>query len=239
MIQVSAQQVPVPAAPVSRAPDRKPNFSGVWQALSPAGWDLQDHSAQLGIQPGQGVVVGGEIPYQPWALKKKQENAANRITADPLRRCFLPGVPRATYLGVPFEIVQGPRVIVISYEYAHAIRPIYLDGTPHPDGIDFWMGDSRGRWEGDTLVVDVRNLNDQTWFDKAGNFHSDSLHVVERYTPLGPNHINYEATIDDPKVFTRPWTIRMPLYRRLEPNVRLLDNECYLYQIEEKYKSSK
>ena len=139
---------------------------------------------------GQGVVEGNEIPYQPWALAKKQENFENRATADPETKCYLPGVPRITYMPYPFQIFQTPDYIAILYEYVHAARHIYMDGSPHPEGpIDWWMGDSRGRWEGDTLVVDVVHFNDQTWFDRAGNFHSEALHVVERYTPTGPDHM--------------------------------------------------
>ena len=154
-----------------------------------------------------------------------------RMERDPLHRCYLPGVPRIMYMPYPFEITQTPTMVGMSFEYTHASRLIYTDGSAHLDGlIDFWMGDSRGRWEGDTLVVDVALFNGETWFDRAGNFHSPQLHVVERYTPISPNHIIYEATIEDPEVFTRPWTIRFPLYRRLEDNVRVLDYECLEYE---------
>jgi hypothetical protein len=153
--------------------------------------------------------------------------------------CFLPGVPRATYMPYPFEIVQTPKMIAIRYEYAHALRQVPLDGSAHPDGLpDAWMGDSRGKWDGNTLVVDVNSFNDQTWFDHAGNFHSDALHVVERYTPIDIDHIQYEATIEDPKVFTRPWKIRMPLYRMVDANARLLEYECVYYLQEERFKNA-
>ena len=106
--------------------------------------------------------------------------------------------------------------------------------SEHPKGpLEFWMGDSRGRWEGDTLVVDVVHFNDQTWFDRAGNFHSDALHVVERYTPIDATHIDYEVTIDDPKVFTRPWKMSMPLYRRVERDAQVLEYACEAYEAEE------
>jgi hypothetical protein len=217
----------------------KPDLSGIWQAVNTAAWDLQDHTGALGLPPGQGVVEGNEIPYQPWAAAKKQRNFANRKTADPAEaNCFLPGVPRATYLPYPFEIVQTPKLIAITYEFAHALREIPMDGSAHSDLTDTWMGDSRGRWDGNTLVVDVTNFNDQTWFDQAGNFHSDALHVVERYTPAGKDHLLYEATIEDPKVFTRPWKISMPLYRRLEKNARLLEYECVFYLQEERFKKA-
>jgi len=222
---------------VPRTPDGKPDLNGIWQALNTASWDIQDHSGQLAIPPGQGVVEGNEIPYQPWAAAKKRENFANRMTADPEARCFLPGVPRATYMPFPFQIIHTPKYVGIVHEYAHARRTIYTDGSRHPEGaLDFWMGDSRGRWEGDTLVVDVTNFNDQTWFDRAGNFHSEALHVVERYTLVDRNTITYEATIEDSKVFTRPWKISMPLYRRLDKNLRLLEYECVIYLQDERFK---
>lgn len=217
----------------------KPDFSGIWQALNTAAWDLQDHTGALGLPPGQGVVEGGEIPYQPWAAARQQENFAKRRTADPAEaNCFLPGVPRATYMPYPFEIVQTPKLIAITYEFAHALRQIPMDGTKHSDLTDTWMGDSRGHWEGGTLVVDVTNFNDQTWFDQAGNFHSDALHVTERYTPIDRDHIAYEAAIEDPKVFTRPWKISMPLYRRVEKNGKLLEYECVYYLQEERFKKA-
>jgi hypothetical protein len=224
------------SAAVPRTADGKPDLSGIWQVLNTAAWDIQDHAASLGVPGGQGVVEGNEIPYQPWALARKRENYANRRTADPEAKCYEPGVPRATYMPYPFQIVQTPTFVAILYEYIHVTRHIYVDGTPHPKGpIDnWWMGDSRAHWEGNTLVVDVINFTDQTWFDRAGNFHSDALHVVERYTPTDRDHLLYEATIEDPKVFTRPWKMSMPLYRRQEPNVQLLDYECYTLLEEQK-----
>ena len=217
------------SAAVPRTADGKPDLSGIWQVLNTAASDIQDHGASLGVPAGQGVVEGNDIPYQPWALEKKKQNYANRRTADPETKCYEPGVPRVTYMPYPFQIVQTPTYIAVLYEYNHVTRHIYVDGSPHPRGpIDNWfMGDSRARWDGNTLVVDVIHFTDQTWFDRAGNFHSDALHVVERYTPTDRNHIQYEATIEDPKVFTRPWKISLPLYRRTEPNIQLLEYECY------------
>jgi len=213
-----------------RTADGKPNLSGIWQAVNTAAWDLEGHSAQKDVPAGLGVVEGNEIPYQPWAAEKKKQNFANRATADPETRCFLPGVPRVMYMPFPFQIFQTPTYLALVHEYVHAVRHIYANGTPHPRGpIDWWMGDSRGRWEGDTLVVDVVHFTDQTWFDRAGNFHSDALHLIERYTLLGADHLNYEVTVEDPKVFTRPWTMRMLLYRRKEPNAQLLEYECYAF----------
>ena len=178
-----------------------------------------------GVPAGEGVVVDGPIPYQPWAAERKQENAAQWLERDPEIKCYMPGVPRITYMPYPFQILQGVDTILIAYEYAGTTRTVHMTevkNNPTPT----WMGLSRGRWEGDTLVVDVSDFNDQTWFDRAGNFHSEALRVVERYTPVSANHLMYEATIEDSNVFTRPWTIRMPLYRRLEPDTRILEYKC-------------
>ena len=215
---------------IPRTADGTPDLSGVWQAFTTAAWDLQDHNAEKGVPAGQSIVEGPTIPYQPWAAEQQAENYLNRKTADPLLQCYLPGVPRITYLPYPFEIVQTPELTVVLYEYSHAYRWIWTDGREHPEALEFWMGESRGHWEGDTLVVEVRNHNDRTWFDAAGNFHSNALQVVERYTPIGPNHVEYAATIVDSEVFTEPWSIRFPLYRRLEENVRTLDYECLEYE---------
>jgi hypothetical protein len=219
-----------PALP--RTSDGKPDLSGIWQAVTTANWNIQAHAAESGVPAGLGVVDGDDIPYQPWAAAKKRENFANRATADPEAKCHLPGVPRITYMPHPFQIFQTPGHIAIVYEYVHAVRRIHMN-TPHPEGpIEWYMGESRGRWEGDTLVVDVVHFTDKTWFDRAGNFHSADLHVVERYTPITPYHIDYEVTLEDPKVFTRPWKMSMPLYRRLEKNIRVLDYECYAFGFE-------
>jgi hypothetical protein len=216
------------SAPIPRTADGKPDLSGVWEVLNTASYDIEDHSATAGVPAGTGVVVGGDIPYQPWAIERRKNNYENRLTEDTEAKCFLPGVPRITYMPYPFRIIQTPERIDISYEYVGALRHIFTNGAPHPAGhIDWWMGDSRGHWEGDTLVVDVIHFNDQTRFDKAGNFHSDALHVVERYSFIDPSHLNYEVTIDDPKVFTRPWKMQMPLYRRVETAPRVLEYYCY------------
>jgi hypothetical protein len=230
-------QARVPAGgALARTADGKPDLSGIWQVFSTANWNIQGHQAQEGVPAGQGVVEGNEIPYQPWALAKQKENFAKRMTADPERQCFLPGVPRIMYTPLPFQIVQVPTKMVMLFEYAHAIRHIFTNGNEHPSGhIDWWLGDSRGRWDGDTFVVDSIHFNDETWFDRAGNFHSDALHVVERFTPTGPDHIAYEVTIEDPKVFTRPWRMSMPIYRRKEANVQLLEYECYAFKWEQYY----
>ncbi len=187
--------------------------------------ELRSLGAVGGVPAGQGVVVGNIIPYQPWAAAKQIENAENWLTRDPEIKCFLPGVPRATYMPYPFQILQGANQILIAYEFAGATRTIHMSDvgrSPSPT----WMGWSVGHWEGETLVVDVTGFNGQTWFDRSGNFHSEALHVVERYTPVSPHHLIYEATIEDSNVFTKPWKIRMPLYRRLESNKQLLEYEC-------------
>ena len=217
-------------------PDGNPNLNGIWQALGTAHWNIEGHSAESGpvvemgaigaIPGGLGIVAGSEIPYQDWALKKRDENRKDFLKLDPVVKCYMPGVPRATYMPFPFQIVQTPDHILVAYEFASASRVIYMDRPDFEHPGDAWMGHSRGRWEGQTLVVEVTNHVPDTWFDSAGNFHTDALRVVERYTPIGPNHLMYEAEIQDENVFTRPWKIKMPLYRRLEENVQLLEFKC-------------
>src|SRR5215510_200894 len=218
-----------------RTADGKPDLNGIWQALNTADWDLQGHAAAKGpvpalgavfsVPPGLGVVEGNEIPYLPAAAAKKKENQANWVTLDPEVKCYLPGVPRAAYLPYPFQIVQSQQNILMAYEYAGAVRTINM-GAPTKAPGDSWIGWSNGHWEGETLVVDVTNLMEDTWFDRAGNFHSDALHVVERYTARSADTLTYEATIEDKKVFSRPWKISMPLYRRAEKNAKLLEYRC-------------
>ena len=224
-----------------RAVDGRPDLNGVWQAINTAAVNLEDHSGALNAPPGLGVVEGGEIPYRPDALKKRKENFANRENYDlATAACYMPGVPRAVYMPYPFEIIQTPRLIMMNFEFGHARRNIVTDGSNHPDGFpDFWMGDSRGRWEGDTLLVDTTNLDERTWLDHSGNFHSDALHVVERFTFSDPTHIQYEAILEDPKVFTRPWKISMPLYKILDKNARILEYECVYYLQDLKYGNAK
>ena len=229
----TAGQAPVQRLP--RMPDGKPNLTGLWQALGTADWDIQDHSAQPGpffqlgavgaVPGGQGIVEGNEIPYTLAAAAKKKENFANRMKLDPEVKCYMPGVPRATYMPFPFQIVQSQRDIAMAYEYATSNRVINM-GKPREGAVDTWMGTSNGHWEGDTLVVDVTGLNGQSWFDRAGNFMSENVHIVERYTLADADHINYEATIDDKTLFTRPWKISLPLYRRKEKNAQLGEFKC-------------
>jgi len=234
--QTTGRRPPVGAGyRAPRAADGHADLNGIWQALNTAHWDIQDHAARQGplvalgasfsVPAGAGVVEGNELPYQPWAAQKRKENAANWQTLDPEVKCYLPGVPRATYMPYPFQIVQSAKTMLMSYEFASASRIVHMTDVGEAP-IDSWMGWSRGRWEGDTLVVDVTGFNDQTWFDRAGNFHSEALHVVERYTRTGADHLWYEATIEDPKVFTRPWKMSMPLYRRIEKNPQLFEYKC-------------
>ena len=223
--QASKAQVYTPP----RLHNGEPDFRGIWQVRTTTNWNIEGHPGAKGVAPSQSVIVDpadGKIPYQPWALARRQENFRNRLTADPQTRCYQAGVPRATLLPSPLQIVQSPGNVAIIYQDVHAYRVIYMDGRPHFERVDWWMGDSRGRWEGDVLVVDVMDLNDQTWLDMAGNFHSEAMHVVERYTRTGPDTLRYDATIEDPKVFARPWTMRVVLDRHKEPGFRITEDEC-------------
>jgi len=236
----------------------KPDLNGIWQTLTTANWDIQAHSAKaalamrqgpvvqvpakevlafgaIGAVPaGLGVVEGDELPYKPDALKTKQENQENWLTRDPEIKCYLPGVPRATYMPFPFQIVQSDKAFFISYEFAGAVRNVFYKDPGEPQ-VDSWMGQSVGRWEGDTFLVEVRGFNDQSWFDRAGNHHSASMKVTERYTMVDADHIQYEATIDDPETFTRPWKMSMPLYRRIEKNAQLGQFKCVEFVTELMY----
>jgi hypothetical protein len=216
----------------------KPNLSGLWQAMSGANWDIQDHSTEPGpyyqlgaimaVPAGQGIVEGNEIPYRPEALLQRNLNRLNRWSADPEIKCYMPGLPRATYMPYPFQIVQGTDSIAFAYEFATSNRVVRM--TNHQKApVPSWMGWSNGHWEGDTLVVEVTGNNEQTWFDRAGNFHSEDMKVIERYTLRNPDVIDYEATIEDPKTFTRPWKLSLPLYRRLEKNAKMLEFKCVEY----------
>jgi len=239
----------------SRTADGKPNFSGIWQVNNEAYWDLQAHEARAGAvtQPGVypnyefarvaaapvaalgaaagvpgslGVVEGdGQIPYKPEAAPIKKENSENWIDRDPELKCYLPGIPRAMYMPYPFQIVQSTNKIQMAFTFSNAARTIHLDKVEGPPD-DTYMGHSVGRWEGDTLVVDVTGFNGKNWFDRAGNFHSANLHLTERFTLTTPDAVRYEVTVEDPDTFTRPWRISMPLYRRLEPNAQLMEYPC-------------
>jgi hypothetical protein len=241
----AAQNAPrqLPTA-IERAPDGAPRLDGIWQALVPANWDVRPHSARSGpldalgargaVPPGIGIVEGDEIPYRPWALEQQRRNQASQLAEDPEVKCFMPGVPRATYMPQPFQIFQTDEFVMIAYQYATAVRTVHLN-DPGPAPTSFWMGWSVGRWDGDTLEVEVTNQKAETWFDRAGNFHSADVRVIERYTPLGPNHLQYEATIEDPSVFTRPWKMSFPLYRRVEERAELLEFKCIPFAEEVMY----
>jgi len=251
------------AQDIPRLSDGRPDFSGIWQVLNEANYDLEPHVARHSLQMREGPVNpvpaaptlrmgavgavpgslgvidgGGKIPYTEEARALKEENMANWIDLDPEVKCYLPGVPRATYLPMPFQIVQSEKDIFIAYQFAGAVRDIYMD-NPGPSQVDSWMGWSVGSWQGDTLVVDVTGQSDRTWLDRAGSHHSYQLHVVERYTMISPNHIEYEATIEDPLVLTEPFTIKMPIYRRIEENARLIDFRCVEFVEELMYGESR
>jgi hypothetical protein len=225
-------QGPAAKPQIPRDANGRPNLSGIWQVRNRASYNLEDHHARYQMPPGRGVVDGGTIPYQEWALKKRDENYANRYTEDPLSKCHMPGVPRIMYMEHPFQIFQTRDHVAMTFEWSLVHRLIYTNGSKHNDGLEFFMGDSRGRWEGDTLVVDVANHNDRTWFDMAGNFHSNELRLTERYTMLDPDTIRYEVTVEDPKVFSRPWKMSMPLYRHKDMD-RLLEYHCYAEKSEQ------
>jgi len=232
--QAGSPQSQTSGVRTTRAADGKPNLNGVYQAISEAYWDIEPHGAAAGPVQELGAsyamagglgIVDGPLPYKPDALAKKQQNFANRVKLDPEIKCYLPGVPRAMYMQYPFQIIQTPTYIMMVFTYARAVRTIYM--TDHKEApADSWMGWSNGHWEGNTLVVDTTGFNDMTWFDRAGNFHSDQLHVVERITASGADHLSYEATIEDPQTFTRPWKISLPIYRRVEKNAQLLEFNC-------------
>lgn len=211
----------------------RPDLNGVWQTLSTANWNLLTHGATEGgmdelgvfsaIPPGMGVVVGDEIPYLPEAAAKQLSNLANRWTDDPENKCYYPGIPRATYMPFPFQIFQSDNLMMIGYQFAGASRIINME-EPTEAYLESWMGWSNGHWDGDTLVIDVTGFNGEAWLDRSGNHHSYALHVVERYTKINDNMMEYEATIEDPMTFTRPWTIALTLHR-LEQS-QLMEFNC-------------
>ena len=230
-----AQSARTPASDKApRTYDGKPNFNGIWQALNTANWDIEPHGAQAGpkqfgalfsIPPGAGIVEGGEIPYKPEARRLRDEHTRKRWTDDPEVKCYLPGVPRILYLPHPFQIVQNPNYIMMASEYAAANRTIHL-AIHKPAPADTWMGHSNAHFDGESLVVDVTALNGEAWLDRVGNFVSSNAHLTERFTFAGPDLLMYEAQIEDPSTFTRPWKISMPLHRRVEANAQLLEFKC-------------
>jgi len=235
---IASAQTSAPATQYQppKTPDGQPNLQGIWEVRNTANADLEDHgprligdhkSARAFVAAGLSVVEGKTIPYRPEALAKRKENATKQETADPMSQCYMAGVPRMMYLPLPFQIFQNKNYVSIISEYTHNYRIIYVNGSKHVEGIEFWMGDSRGHWEGNTLVVDVIGFTDRTWLDMAGNYHSPDMHVVERFTPIDADTLQYEATIEDPTVYTRPWKISMPIYR-VKPAERtsILEYEC-------------
>jgi hypothetical protein len=241
---------PGSAQPSAARPERiagQPNINGIWQAMNSAYWNLEAHSAealkgfwQLGslaaIPAGSSVIDGdGKIPYLPEALAKREENRAGWPASDPETKCYLPGIPRATYMPFPFQIVQGGGNILFVYSYASANRLVNM-GAPIEPPVDTWMGQSNGRWEGDTLVVETTGFNGNTWLDRAGNHHSSRLKVTERFTRVSENHLQYTATLEDPSTYSRPWTISMPLYRHIEPNAQIYEFKCVPFVEELLYK---
>jgi hypothetical protein len=226
------------ASQIPRMPDGKPNFTGLWEALGTADWDIRDHSAapgpffQLGAtgaEPaGQGIVEGGEIPYTPAAAQKQKENYQNRLKLDPEVKCYMPGLPRANYMPFPFQIIESQRDIAFAYEFATANRVVNM-GKFKEGAVDTWMGTSNGHWEGETLVVDVADLNGNSWYDRSGNFQSESTHIIERFTLADADHINYEATIEDKTIYTKPWKISTVFYRRKEKGAQLNEFKCVEY----------
>jgi hypothetical protein len=256
VIQTAGAQAPQPAAgytaPRSKNGDGKPDLNGIWQVMNTANWDISSHAQQPGpmyqlgamffVPPGRGVVEGDEVPYQPWAADRRKQNFENRIKLEPLKnelgdpelKCYMPGVPRATYMPYPFQILQGHREILFVHQFGKANRVIHMNQQKEST-VDSWMGTSNGRWENDTLVIDVHGLNGQAWLDRSGNFMSEAARVVERYTPISPYHMRYEATITDPKVFTRPWTMSMTLYRVVDQGAELLEVNCVEFSEEALY----
>ena len=245
--QAQQAKAKAPAYKAPRTKDGKPNLNGIWQSNNTANWNLEAHGAAMPVEPklgamfavppGPSVVVEGTIPYLPGGVEKRAENFKNRIDrekGDGENKCFMTGVPRANYMPQPFQIIQGAKDIMIVYEYAGAVRVINM-GAPTKAPADSWMGWSNGRWEGESLVIDVTSLNENTWFDRAGNHHSNQLHVVERWTPRSADTLMYEARIEDPKTFSRPWTIRMPLYRRVEEGARIMEHKCVIFAEELMY----
>lgn len=221
---------------IPRTIDGKPNFNGIWQALGNNHWGIEPHAARFGpdyqwaaagaTPAGLGVVEGGEIPYTAQARTIQLDNQENWLERDPAVKCYMPGVPRANYMPFPFQIVQSSEHIVMAYEFASANRIVYMDRPDFESPIPSWMGHSIGRYEGDTLVIDVTDQMPDTWLDRSGNHHTDQLKVTERYTHISANILNYEVTLEDAGVYTRPWKMTMPLYRRVEKNAQLLEFKC-------------
>jgi len=224
------------ASDIPRTSEGRPDFSGIWQAHSGPEFDLEPHGYRKDAPPGPGVVEGGFIPYQDWALEERNRRFASRLTEDPRLQCFTLGTPRAVYYPEPFQIFQDEDAVTLLFQFSHRARTIHTNGSVHPEGgIGFWFGDSRAQWKGDVLEVDVVDFNDQTWLDRAGNFHGENLHVVERWELVDANTIRYEATLEDPDVYTRPWSLSVLLHRHREPGFQLIENTCYTLDFDQYY----
>jgi hypothetical protein len=237
LVLASAPGTAARSTDIPRGADGKPDFSGIWETTSAADYDLEPHSARRDAPPGAGVVEGGRIPYLPAALEQRNKNFQARDKLDPRLKGWTLGTPRAVYYREPFQIFQRARDLTLVHQFGHSVRTIHTNGTTHPGGEtgEFWLGDSRGAWEGDTLVVDVKDFNDETWLDRAGNFHSDALHVVERWTFVDANTIQYTARLDDPKVFSAPWSISVLLHRHREKNFQLIEHYGYTLDYDAHY----
>ena len=230
----------VPAWPAEEKIPRlngKPDFSGIWQTTSAADYDLEPHSGRKDAPPSAGVIEGNYIPYLPAALEQKKKNFEARDTEDPRLKCWTLGTPRGIYYPEPFQIFQRPRDLTLVFEFGQSVRTIHTNGTLHPKNTDneFYLGDSRGHWEGDTLVVDVTDFNDETWLDRAGNFHSPALHVVEHWKFLDANTVEYRARLEDPTVYSRPWELSVILHRHREKNFQLIENYCFTLDYDQYY----
>jgi hypothetical protein len=233
----SITQAAAQSGEIPRTPSGKPDLSGIWQAMTSAHYDVEPHAASEGPHPGLmgalsatpaglGIVEGGRIPYNEQSLRVRDANKATALENDPLTKCYMPGVPRANYMPFPFQIVQSESVILMAYEFAESNRIVYVDQPELESQVDAWMGHSNAHWEGDTLVVRVSGQMPDTWFDRSGNHHSYEMVVEERWTLLGADHVQYEATITDPNTFTAPWSISFPLYRHVADNMQLLEFKC-------------
>jgi hypothetical protein len=222
---------------IPRLASGKPDFSGIWQTLSEADYDLQPHAGRRDAPPSPGVVEGAELPYRADAVAQKDRNFAQRATDDPRLRCYSLGVPRSVYYPAPFQILQRDRDLTLVHQFGHQVRTIHTNGTLHPQeqGQQFWLGDSRGHWEGDALVVDVTDFNDATWLDRAGDYHSTALHVTERWQFVDRNTVSYTAIVDDPEVYTKPWKIETLLNRRRDKNFELVEDYCFTLRYEQFY----
>lgn len=218
--------------------DGRPDLNGIWQAMNSANWNLEAHSAEqidalwqfgavFSIPAGKSVVVSGKIPYLPQALEQRDRYRQEWPGSDPETYCYLPGIPRATYMPYPFQIFQAEhdRDILMVYSYATSNRTIHMTNHQEPP-VDTWMGRSNGRWDGDTLVIETTGFNARARLDRAGNHFSTALKVTERFRLENAHVIRYEAMLEDPQTYSAPWTIRMPLYRHVDEAAELLEHKC-------------